>query len=149
MEIIINKEHFTFHVEKNLTEPCPECGVPACGKEDFFWYEKEGKRMALVLDGSYLDLVIQDYFKTSYEKNTYASLPKFLRESNECIGWSEADDFGETELEIDDLLTAITLIQAAGIEDWLKSEMIAYTQELKIVCYQAKSLGSKLYVTRS
>lgn len=49
----VNNESFSLHIKKNLTEPCSECGVPACGKEDFLWYEKDGQRITLVLDGPF------------------------------------------------------------------------------------------------
>ncbi len=149
IKLTIQKENFLFYIQKDLTEPCPECGVPACGKEDFFWYEKDGKRITLVLDGSLLNLIILDYFKVIFEKSNYASLPKFLRESNECIGWSEAEDFVGTELDIDDLLAALDLIKTAEPEEWLKEVMIEYVHELNSICKQAKSLNNALFVARN
>lgn len=29
-----NGKKYSFNVVKNTTKPCPECGIPACGKED-------------------------------------------------------------------------------------------------------------------
>ncbi|WP_343634130.1 hypothetical protein [Fluviicola sp.] len=149
MDIIINREHFSFFILKNLTAPCPQCGIPACGREDFFWYNEAEKRMTLVLDGSYLDLIIQNYLNNSLEKTTYTPLPKFLRESNECIGWSEADDFRGTEIDIDDLLASIELINQFVPENWLKEITAEYTSELSAICNHAKRFNSKLFLARS
>lgn len=94
-----NGKTYNFSVYKDLTQPCPECGVPACGKENYFWINRDEKRETLVLDGSILELIIEEYFNVNIKKVSYRLFPKFLRECNENIGWSEADDFEGTKVD--------------------------------------------------
>ncbi len=144
-EIEVNGKKYTFKVQKDLTEPCPQCGIPACGKENYFWFEEKELRHTLILDGAILDSIINQYFKANIQKIKYASLPKFLRESNECIGWSEADDFEGTKIDIDDLLSAIDLIQTDELED----QMQEYLNELKEIGHKAIQKKTELYLARS
>ena len=73
-------ERFVFSVIKNTTEPCPQCGVPACGKEDILWYEDNGQNLAIVFDGGYFDLVGEEFFQKTNKTIQYDSLPSFMKE---------------------------------------------------------------------
>lgn len=43
-----NGKKYSFNVVKNTTKPCPECGIPACGKEDILWYKYDNQRIAII-----------------------------------------------------------------------------------------------------
>jgi len=148
-KIEVNGQEYIFKVQKDLTEPCPQCGVPACGKENYFWIIEKGKRQTLILDGSLLDLIIEQYFNVNILKVEYETLPKFLRESNEYIGWSEADDFNGTEIDVDDLLETIKIIQIDDLEDWMKECGIEYLKELKKIGNLAIERETELFVARN
>jgi len=140
---------YSFDIINDLTEPCSTCGVPACGKDDYFWYVENGIRKTLVLDGSILDLIIQESFPSNIQKVAYKKFPRFLRESNECIGWSAAEDFNGTTLDIDDLILALELIDSNLFEDWIKSDAILYIGELKKIAGIAKANNKSLLVARN
>ncbi len=145
----VNGINYTFDVIHDLTEPCPHCGVPACGKENYFWYEESGRRKTLILDGEILDLIIQQFFTTKMEKVEYAKLPGFLRESNECTGWSEARDFSGTAIDIDDLLLALEAIELTDLEDWMRADGDAYITALNSIATTAKKKQLTLSIARS
>ncbi len=148
-KVVSNGQEYLFNVLKDLTEPCPQCGVPACGKENYFWVEKAGERLTLILDGAYLDIIIDEYFNVNFTKVVYASLPVFFRAYNEAIGWSEADDFNGMAIDVDDLLTAINMIQFDELEDWVQGFGKEYLHELRKMAHKAIELDTELYVTRS
>lgn len=136
---------YTFHVLKNTTEPCPQCGIPACGKENILWYESEGKRMAIISDGENMDLAIGEFLKRYLPNNEYASLPKFVKEQNESKGWYEAWNYDGFELDIDDFLASLKLLRNEGSEKWISAEEIDDFQNL---ADQARELGVKLKIVR-
>ena len=74
-EIESNGKKFTFNVVTNSTEPCPECGVPACGKEDIIWYEDNGQRFAIIFDGGYFDVAIEELIGKNLDLLKSGSLP--------------------------------------------------------------------------
>jgi hypothetical protein len=46
-----NGKNYIFRIKEDTTEPCPICQIPACGKEDFLWYEIENERITIIFDG--------------------------------------------------------------------------------------------------
>jgi hypothetical protein len=148
-KVEVNGQEYIFNVQKDLTEPCPQCGIPACGKENYFWIEDGGQRQTLVLDGSLLDVIIEQYFNVNILKVEYETLPKFLREFNEHKGWSEADDFNGSEIDVDDLLEAINIIKVDDLEEWMKESGKTYLSELKKMANAAIEKEIELYVARS
>ncbi len=60
-EIESDGKIYEFNVVKNSTEPCPECGVPACGKEDILWFEEDNKRKAILLTEASLTLLEKSF----------------------------------------------------------------------------------------
>ena len=148
-KIEVNGKEYIFNIQKDITEPCPQCGIPACGKENYFWIEEKAQRQTLVLDGSLLDEIIEQYFHKNILKVDYKTLPAFLREFNEHIGWSEADNFKGTEIDVDDLLEAIELIQIEDLDEWIKDDGKVYLGELKKIANIAIERETELYVVRN
>lgn len=144
-----NGQTYKFSVYKDLTQPCPECGVPACGKENYFWINQHGQRETLVLDGAILELIIEEYFNVNIKKVSYVLLPKFLRECNENIGWSEADDFEGTKVDREDLLKAIKLIKIEELQKWMQTDANDYLTALKSLTEKAILQNRELYIARS
>lgn len=151
MEYVINVDgiDYEYDVLMNLAEPCPQCGVPACGKENYFWYEQGGRRKTLILDGDELDMFIHEFFESKIQEVDYASLPKFLRESIECSGWADAMDHDGAELDIDDLLLALDTIELTDLVDWMRDDASRYLQELRKIALTAKEKNTKLLVVRN
>lgn len=147
--VTVNGKKYSFEVYIDLTEHCPECGVPACGKENYFWYKEDGLRKTLVLDGEILDLIINQFFTSKIKSLEYSTVSNFLRESNEGKGWSEADDFEGTPLDIDDLLKAVEQIEIEDLEEWMKPDGERYIYELKKISLLAKEHKKSLFVARN
>lgn len=144
-----NGNEYKFDVFKDLTEPCSQCGVPACGKENYFWINEKGRRQTLILDGELLDLIIEQYFTVNIKKVKYDSLPKFLTESNENKGWSEADNFEGRPIDVDDLLLSIEKIRIDELENWIEGTAKEYLKELKRIAIKANKEETELYVARN
>lgn len=144
-EIISDGQKFIFHVIKNTTTPCPACGIPACGKEDILWYEKGDQRMAIIVNGSDLDLAIGEFLNKHVKPIHYGSLPNFIREWNEARGWENCGDYDGYELQIDDFLQSIELLKSCDMEKWAAGGSLKDMQKL---AYTAQEIGTKLKIVR-
>jgi hypothetical protein len=144
-EIESNGKIFTFSVVKNTTEPCPECGVPACGKADILWYESNDQRIAIIFDGGYFDLAGEEFFNKNLKSINYDSLPEFMKEWNESRGWEGCWDYDGYELQIDDFLRSMDLIKTCELGKWIREEDINDMQRLAI---EAKEKQAKLKIVR-
>jgi len=144
-EIESNGEKFIFNVLKNTTEPCPQCGVPACGKEDILWFEENGIRKAIIFDGEYFDLAGEQYFNQHIKSINYESLPEFMKEWNEARGWEECSDYNGYEIGIDDFLESLKLIRNCETGKLISENQINDMENLAI---EAKEKGRKLKIVR-
>lgn len=144
-EIESDGENFIFNVVKNYTEPCPECGVPACGKEDIVWYEDNGKRFAIIFDGGYFNLAIEEFIGKNLDLLKDDSLPIFLKQWNESFGWVECSDYEGYELAIEDYLKSLTLLKNSELEKWITKEEI---KELENLALEAKTKRLTLKIVR-
>ena len=114
-----------FYIVENRTKPCPQCGVPACGKEDILWYEKEGKRIAIIFDGGLFDLAIEMYFQKNVNANNYSTLPKFLRAWNEDIEWAANWDYNG--FDIDGFIQTMNLLKG---NEWISDDCLNVLENL-------------------
>ena len=144
-EIESNGKKFFFNVVKNTTEPCPECGVPACGKEDIIWYEDKNQRNAIIFDGGYFDMAGEEFFDNNIKTIKYDSLPTFMKEWNEARGWTDCWDYDGYILEIDDFLESMELLKSCEMGKWITMEDINSMEEL---ANKAKKIGAKLKIVR-
>ena len=144
-EIESNGKKFFFNVVKNTTEPCPECRVPACGKEDIIWYEDKNQRNAIIFDGGYFDLAGEEFFDNNIKTIKYDSLPTFMKEWNEARGWTDCWDYDGYILEIDDFLESMELLKSCEMGKWITMEDINSMEEL---ANKAKKNGAKLKIVR-
>ncbi len=101
------KEH-NFLVFKRLTEPCHQCGVEACGKEDILWYETAEDKVSLVYDGSTIDIVVESFL--SYTDIEKSELPVFISDWNMGKGWSDCWVYQGYSLDVGDLHCAIAML---------------------------------------
>ena len=144
-EIEADGKKFIFNVVNNTTEPCPECGVPACGKEDILWYEHENQRMAIIFDGGYFDLAGEEFFGENIKTINYDFLPNFMKEWNESRGWEDCWDYNGYELQINDFLESMELLKSCEMGKWITKEDIENMQRLAI---EAQEKGAKLKIVR-
>lgn len=144
-EIVVDGKKYAFQVLKNTTEPCPQCGVPACGREDILWYEHENQRMAIIFDGGYFDMARDEFYERALEKIEFDSLPNFMQEWNELRGWEECWDYDGYELQIDDFLQSMELLKSCEMGKWITTEDINDMQEL---AKTALEKGAKLKIVR-
>lgn len=144
-EIESNGKKFFFNVVKNTTEPCPECGVPACGKEDILWFEDKNQRIAIIFDGGYFDLAGEEFFDKNIKTIKYGSLPIFMKEWNEARGWTDCWDYNGYTLDIDDFLESMELLKSCEMGKWITMEDIHSMEEL---ANNAKKNGAKLKIVR-
>jgi hypothetical protein len=140
-----NGEKYEFNVIKNSTIPCPQCGVPACGKEDILWFEEDHKRKAIIFDGSYFDLAGEEFFNKNIKSIVYDSLPEFMKEWNESRGWEDCWDYDGYEIDIDDFLKSLELLKTCEMGKWITKEDITAMENLAI---EAKVKGKKLKIVR-
>lgn len=140
-----NGKQFIFNVLKNTTSPCPQCGVPACGKEDILWYEDNGKRIALVFDGGYFDLAGEEFLKNHVGTTDYERLPTFMKEWNESRGWTECWDYNGYVLQIDDFLESMELLKRCELGRWITMEDI---NDMKGIANNAQKIGAELKIVR-
>jgi hypothetical protein len=114
-------------VINDITEPCPECGVPACGKEAYLWVEKDGQNSTLVFDGSLFDLFGQEFFTHNNEVfSDYDRLPRFMKDWNENKGWSDFPGDKACAVSIPELVASLEIIKSAKLLDWLSSDFAKY-----------------------
>lgn len=125
--VTINDEEFTFVVVNDLTEPCPQCGVPACGKEAYLWKEKDEQKITLVFDGGLFGVFGTEFFTNHPEVfSRYQKLPQFLKDWNEGTGWDELSDDKACSISVHEVLQSMEIMQAAGMPDWIKSDFMKY-----------------------
>lgn len=144
-EIVSAGKRFIFNVVKNTTEPCPQCGVPACGKEDVLWYDDNGQSIAIIFDGGYFDLAGEEFFKKNIKTIQYDSLPTFMKEWNEVRGWADCWDYNGYELEIDDFLKSMELLRSGEMGKWISIDEI---NDMKELANNALKIGAKLKIVR-
>jgi len=146
----INGKEAAFHVLNNLTEPCSVCGAPACGQETFFWFEEEGVRKTLILDGMTLDVILSEFYSTIFQKVDYPSLPQFIRDAVEFTGWHEADDdIDGYAVDSEDMMEAISLISPESFSsEYLKEDAELFLSELSKMAELAKLCNAQLMVVR-
>lgn len=144
-EIESNGKKFLFNVIKNTAEPCPECGIPACGREDIIWYEYKNQRVAIIFDGGYFDMAREEFFDKKIKTIKYDSLPTFMKEWHEASGWTDCWDYDGYTLEIDDFLKSIELLKCCEMGKWITMEDIHSMIEL---ANRAKKIGAKLKIVR-
>ena len=115
---------FNHKIIHNYTEPCPHCGIPACGRDDMLWYEENNKRITIVFDGGHFDLELQAFFKQNKKKLDYNTVTIFMKEWNEARGWSDSDDLNGEKLDIADFQHTLKLIKTNYPLEWIPKEMI-------------------------
>lgn len=141
--IISNGTSFVFHVIQNTTTPCPQCGVPACGRTDILWYEEVQQRKALFFDGGHFDLALETLFKEALSTTPYEALPHFLQAWQEDKDWADCWDYEGYPLVIDDFLMALKLLQAHTTGQWISLEELTAMQTLATLA-QEKSFLLKI-----
>ena len=144
-EIESNGKKYKFNVVKNSTKPCPECRVPACGKEDILWFEENNKRKAIIFDGGYFNLAGEEFFSKNKKSLEYDSLPEFMKEWNESRGWEDCWDYDGYEIEINGFLKSLDLLKTCEMGKWITEEDIADMEKLAT---EAKEKGKKLKIVR-
>ena len=140
-----NGKKFVFNVIENTTKPCPQCGVPACGKEDIIWYEEDNNRKAIIFDGGYFDLAGEEFFNNNLKSIEYNSLPEFMKEWNESRGWVDCWDYDGYEIEIDDFLKSLDLLKTCEMGKWITESDITGMEKL---ANEAKVKERKLKIVR-
>lgn len=89
----INGEKLVYNLIADYTYPCPVCGVHGCSGEYYF---VTADKKAVRVDKSDLDMLMYDYLSenifNNYNEDEYNSLPRFLKEYNEAVGWNDSDD---------------------------------------------------------
>lgn len=140
-----NGKQFTFNVVKNYTEPCPQCGIPACGEENIVWYEDNGQRFAVIFDGGYFDLAIEECIGKNINILKNDSLPVLLKEWNESSGWVDCSCYEGYNLNIDDFLHALILLKNSELDKWITLQEIT---ELENLALKAKVKGLNLKIVR-
>lgn len=145
-EIISDRKKIIFKVLKKTTKPCPQCGVPACGKEDILWYEKNNQRIALIFDGGYFNLAVEEYFEKYRKVIDYDSLPNFMKDWFESCGWVDSSCYEKGhELDIKDFLNSLRLLDSCEMDKWISEEDILSMRE---IAKQAQLLGAPLKIVR-
>ncbi len=144
-EIESKGKKYVFNVIINTTKPCPQCGVPACGREDILWYEDSGKKISLIFDGGYFDLAIEEFFEEHGKSIIYDVLPEFIKQGNELRGWGECWDYEGYEIGIDDFLKSLNLLKSCEMGKWIALEDIESMEKL---AKEAKKKDKKLKVVR-
>ncbi len=124
-----NGKEYIFNVINNFTEPCPQCGVPACGREDIIWFENNEKKEAIIYDGSYFELAIEAFFLENSEIK-YENLPNFLKEWSELRGWVKCYDYNGYELDVNDFLKSIALLKTCKLQKWITLEELNAIENL-------------------
>ncbi len=138
-----NGNNYTFNVIENFTEPCPECGIPACGKENIIWFEESNIRNAIIFDGECFGLALDEFLE---KKGNEVKLPKFIKDWSELKGWEECDDYDGFELDKDDFLNSMKLLSKfCEIGKWITKEEINSMIELVI---KAKEKNLRLKIVR-
>ena len=144
-EIYSDGKKHLFNVVKNTTEPCPHCGVPACGKEDIIWYEFDNKKPAIIFDGGYFDLAGEEYFKNNKQTYNFESLPNFMKDWYQLEGWTDCWDYNGYILDIDDFIKSMELLKNNEMGKWISVEEIVDLQNL---AKEAKSKNVELKIVR-
>jgi hypothetical protein len=113
----INDQEFNYEFKiiarfnEKLTE-CPVCGSNECcgGKEKFLWAEFDGEKLAIHFEDGEFENYLSYWYYEGISENEYKSLPKFLKEHNEGIGW---DDWNE--VNPNSIIDALDFINAMDI----------------------------------
>jgi len=96
-----------FELTKDLTEPCPCCGIPACGREAFLWYYSEARRISIMFDGGDLDYLIETLEGYKFDDKS----PLFLSQLNTHEGWRECAEIEGSEIEITDFIESLNILK--------------------------------------
>jgi hypothetical protein len=104
-----NGKTYSFHVEQDLTVPCPACGCAACGREGYLWYMDEEKKITLVYDAAELEHFMSRFLEQN--QLNYADLPDFIRAWNEDRDWVVFSNYEGAELNPADFKRAILLLE--------------------------------------
>ena len=147
--IRINDGEFVFSVANDITEPCPQCGVPACGKEAYLWKEKDGQKMTLVFDGGIFDIIVREFFAGDSEVGSrYEELPRFLRDCNENTGWYEEAEDKACSISVHELLQSLEVMRAADMDAWIKKDFGKYYAVITELV-EANGREGKWYILRT
>ena len=144
-EIKSNGKRFVFNVMENTTKPCLQCGVNACGKEDIIWYEEDNIRIAVIFDGGFFDLALEEFFINNLKSSEFNSLPKFMKQWNEAKGWADCWDYNGYEIEVNDFLRSLDLLKTCEMGKWITESEIAGLEKL---ANDAKVKDKKLKIVR-
>ncbi len=136
---------FTFDVIKNTTEPCPQCGVPACGKEDILWYEEADQKLAMIFDGGYFDMAIENCIEKYIKTMDYNTLPTFLKDWSEQTGWSDCWDYIGYELDTNDFLNTLSILEKGEIGKWISQNEL---NTMKEMAKHVQKMDLKLKIVR-
>jgi len=143
----LDGKRYTFHIIKDMREPCGGCGVLDCGKENILWYEEYNQRISIFIDTSYFDLAIEEFFEERSSRSEFNSLPSFMKDWAQRKGWEDYDDYSDGySLDIDDFLTSLKLLVTAEMGGkWITEENIFYMRKIAM---EAKKKGKKLKMVR-
>lgn len=145
--IVSNGERFEFTEFLNITQPCPECGVPACGKEDVLWYESAAdEKIALIYDGAELDLLLEQFL--ARWAGSLASLPTFIRQWSECVGWEDCWDYHGFLLDRADFKAALQLLVDMQFEPWVQAVADELLTAMKPLLVLAEANNGILKIVR-
>ena len=144
-EIVSNGKQYIFNVVKNTTEPCPQCGVPACGKEDILWFEIDKQRYAIIFDGGLFDIARDEFLELNENRIKFDDFPVFMKQWIELNGWEDCWDYNGYDLDIDDFVESVELLRACEMGKWITKEDI---DDMVSLAREAKEKGARLKIVR-
>lgn len=116
--IEVNGMEYEFMVYANYMDVCPVCGAYACGSnERYLWFEQEGKRHTIIFDDRIFDALSDIVFAVEQTQESYALLPQYFRDWNECTGWEDFDNLEGFVLDIDELLAFLHLANNRKLDE--------------------------------
>lgn len=138
--VLSERVHYEFRVQTQLCEPCPHCGIMACGREDILWYERGDERIAVIFDGGVFDQILAKTIDRVWALQTSPPLPRFLEDWNSDSGWSDHSDYVGYRLDVSDLLATFDLISSQWFgAPQLRESAASYMQAMKSLALAAQA----------
>ena len=144
-EVESDGKKYIFNVVKNTTEPCPQCGAPACGREDILWYEVNDQRYAYIFDGGFFDMARDEFLKQNNNEIKFDNFPEFIKQWIELKGWEDCWDYEGYEIDIEDFSRSMELLRACQMGEWITKDEI---DDMQGLANEAKEKGVRLMIVR-